>query len=53
MRSALALILAAAGAVAASDVVELKKDTFNEFITDHPLVLAECMLSVLSCIASN
>ena len=42
MRSALALLFAAA--VAASDVVELGKDSFKDFITANPLVLAECKL---------
>ena len=44
MRSALALLFAAA--VAASDVVELGKDTFKDFIDANPLVLAECKLSI-------
>jgi hypothetical protein len=44
MRSALALLFAAA--VAASDVVELGKDSFKDFISDNPLVLAECKLCI-------
>jgi hypothetical protein len=39
-------LLAAAAAVhaadAASDVVQLTKDTFKDFIKDNSLVLAEC-----------
>lgn len=39
-------LLAAAGAVrAASDVVDLKADTFDEFVKENELVLAECKLS--------
>lgn len=40
--SLIALLLAAV--VAASDVADLKKDTFEGFIKDNDLVLAECML---------
>jgi len=40
---ALAGFLAAlAAADGASDVVQLKKDTFDEFIKSNDLVLAEC-----------
>jgi protein disulfide-isomerase A1 len=42
MRSAILGAALLAAAVAASDVHELKKDTFKEFITDNDLVLAEC-----------
>jgi hypothetical protein len=35
--------IGAAGLVSASDVVELKADTFPAFIKENPLVLAECM----------
>lgn len=39
----IAFAFAAAAAVAsASDVVELKKDTFPSFIKENNLVLAEC-----------
>ncbi|KAI0136471.1 protein disulfide-isomerase [Xylariales sp. AK1849] len=34
-------LLVAAGAVSASDVVQLKKDTFDEFVASNNLVLAE------------
>lgn len=35
--------IGAAGLASASDVIELKTDTFLDFITENPLVLAECM----------
>ena len=35
-------LLGAAAVAAASDVHELKQDTFPGFISDHNLVLAEC-----------
>lgn len=35
-------LLAAAAAVSASDVTQLKTDTFDEFIASNDLVLAEC-----------
>lgn len=35
-------LLAAAAVATASDVVQLKKDTFDEFIKSNDLVLAEC-----------
>lgn len=35
-------LLAAAAAVSASDVTQLKKDDFNDFIKTNDLVLAEC-----------
>jgi protein disulfide-isomerase A1 len=40
--AAIAGALFAAGALA-SDVHDLKKDTFKEFIAENDLVLAECM----------
>lgn len=40
--SSLALLLGAAASVLASDVHELKKDTFDEFVKENDLVLAEC-----------
>jgi len=40
--SLIALILAAVAT--ASDVADLKKDTFDSFIKENDLVLAECML---------
>jgi hypothetical protein len=46
--SVLALTLGAA-LVAASDVHDLKKDTFEPFIKEHDLVLAECEISTHSC----
>lgn len=36
-------LLAAAAVASASDVVQLKKDNFNEFVTSNDIVLAECM----------
>jgi protein disulfide-isomerase A1 len=44
MRSAV-ISLALAALAAASDVHDLKKDTFKDFIKDNDLVLAECMSS--------
>lgn len=35
-------LLAAAAVATASDVVQLKKDTFDEFVKANDLVLAEC-----------
>lgn len=43
MRSA--LWLAAAALAAASDVVDLKTDSFKDFIGSNELVLAECKSS--------
>lgn len=44
MRNFAALgLLGAAALAAASDVHELKKDTFKPFVDDHDIVLAECM----------
>lgn len=45
------LLAAAAGVSAAdaSDVTQLNKDTFNDFVKANDLVLAECM-SNLNCI---
>ena len=43
MRTAL-FGLALAVVATASDVTDLKKDTFNEFIESNDLVLAECKL---------
>lgn len=40
--AALGLLGAAAVAAAASDVHDLKTDTFKPFIEEHDLVLAEC-----------
>jgi hypothetical protein len=34
--------LAAAGAVSASDVTQLKQDAFDDFVATNDLVLAEC-----------
>jgi len=44
MRTAVISLALAAFAAAASDVHDLKKDTFKDFIKDNDLVLAECML---------
>ncbi|KAK4952903.1 hypothetical protein LTR28_006520 [Elasticomyces elasticus] len=41
MRTFAALILGAAALAAASDVHELKTDTFEPFVKEHDLVLAE------------
>lgn len=35
-------LLAAAAIATASDVVQLKKDTFDDFVKANDLVLAEC-----------
>lgn len=35
-------LLGLAALAAASDVAELTKDSFNDFVTDNNLVLAEC-----------
>lgn len=35
-------LLAAAAVASASDVVQLKKDDFNEFVSNNDVVLAEC-----------
>jgi protein disulfide-isomerase A1 len=35
-------LLAAAAVATASDVIQLKKDTFDEFVKANDLVLAEC-----------
>ena len=35
-------LLAAAAAVSASDVAQLTKDTFDDFVATNDLVLAEC-----------
>jgi len=35
-------LLAAAAVATASDVVQLKKDTFDEFVKANDIVLAEC-----------
>lgn len=40
--SSLAVLLGAAASVLASDVHDLKKDTFDEFVKENDLVLAEC-----------
>ena len=41
IRAAALGLLGAAAAVSASDVHDLKKDTFNDFVKSHDLVLAE------------
>ncbi len=47
-RNVLFGLLAAAGVSAAdgSDVTQLTKDTFNDFVKTNDLVLAECMLGL-------
>lgn len=35
-------LLAAAAVASASDVAQLKKDTFEEFVKSNDIVLAEC-----------
>lgn len=35
-------LLAAAAVASASDVVQLKKDNFDEFVSSNDIVLAEC-----------
>lgn len=37
-------LLAAAAVASASDVTQLKKDTFDDFVKENDIVLAECML---------
>lgn len=37
-------LLAAAAVASASDVTQLKKDTFDKFVKENDIVLAECML---------
>lgn len=41
-------VLAAAAFATASDVTQLKKDTFDDFIKSNDLVLAECKFPELS-----
>lgn len=43
-------LLAAAAVATASDVTQLKKDTFDEFVKENDIVLAECTLSPLMLI---
>lgn len=43
MRYSYGLLAAAGAALAASDVHDLTKDTFEPFVKEHDLVLAECM----------
>jgi protein disulfide-isomerase A1 len=40
-------LIGAAAVASASDVHDLKADTFPAFIKENPLVLAECMLLAL------
>lgn len=40
--STVAALLGAVASVVASDVTQLKKDTFDDFVKEHDLVLAEC-----------
>lgn len=40
-------LIGAAAVASASDVHDLKTDSFPEFIKENPLVLAECELSHL------
>ena len=37
-------LLAAAAVATASDVIQLKKDTFDDFVKTNDIVLAECKL---------
>lgn len=37
-------LLAAAAVASASDVTQLKKDSFDEFVKENDIVLAECEL---------
>lgn len=52
MRSSL-LFLGLLALASASDVHELKKDTFKDFIQDHDLVLAECKSHAHFCTATR
>ena len=45
-------LLGLAALVAASDVADLTKATFNDFVTENNLVLAECMC-IISSIAPD
>jgi hypothetical protein len=38
------------GLATASDVVQLKKETFNDFVGDNKLVLAECEFPSQPCL---
>lgn len=40
-------LVSAAALASASDVEELTKDTFGDFVKGNELVLAECMLGLL------
>ena len=48
MRFATLGLLGAAALVAASDVHDLKQDTFKGFVEENDIVLAECTLCCLS-----
>lgn len=41
-------LLAAAAVATASDVVQLKKDTFDDFVKTNDLVLAECKFAIMT-----
>lgn len=43
VRNAVFSLLAAAALASASDVTQLKKDSFDEYIKANDIVLAECM----------
>jgi len=40
-------LLAAAAVASASDVTQLKKDTFDDFVKANDIVLAECESSIV------
>lgn len=46
-RNAVFSLLAAAAVAAASDVTQLKKEDFDEYIKSNDIVLAECMASYI------
>lgn len=41
-------LLAAAAVASASDVTQLKKDTFDDFVKANDIVLAECEFPTMS-----
>lgn len=47
----IAALFGAVVSVIASDVTQLKKDTFDEFVKENDLVLAECEL--LNLVSAN
>lgn len=52
-RNAVFSLLAAAAVAAASDVTQLKKEDFDEYIKSNDIVLAECMVPCIQTFAMN